>query len=106
VSSSVPNRRQKVQGRSLDDELVELSFTIAKKLYRCPGCGKSIDVGSAHTLVRFLEEDSPHYQHWHRGCAEQQILRSLKGIRTVPSPAGPSSGQRRRAADVRRRRGR
>jgi len=39
----------------------------ARKMYACPGCGTTIDVGVGHLVV--VPEDAPDLRrHWHRGC--------------------------------------
>jgi hypothetical protein len=85
VTQDLPNRRQSVEGETLDGDQVRLAHTIARKLYRCPGCGDSIEIGSAHTLVQYLAAESAFHQHWHRGCAAREVLRDLKRSRVVPA---------------------
>jgi hypothetical protein len=81
----VPNRRQSLQGETFDGEIVRLAYTIARKLYRCPGCHESVDIGSEHTLVRYLSADPPFHQHWHRQCALSALVPELKSSRVVPA---------------------
>ncbi len=81
----LPNRRQSVEGETFDGASLRLSYSIAKKLYRCPGCHTSVDIGSAHTLVQFLSADPRFHQHWHAACARTQLLRELKTRRVVPA---------------------
>jgi hypothetical protein len=44
-------RRKSLKATDLDGEPVVLSQIVAKKLYRCPGCGERIEVGNDHVLV-------------------------------------------------------
>ncbi len=105
--SLLPTRRSSIRGRNLDGLDVVLSWSIAKKLYRCPGCKSSIEVGADHVLVRYGDDDEEgHHQHWHGPCV-QAIRRELEGLHSVPSAwtdAKPTRGQRRGAALKRRRR--
>lgn len=98
------SRRQSLRGRSLDGDIVTLSVAVARKLYRCPGCGGPVEVGSSHVLVRYPEADPPFYQHWHRTCALGDLMRSLRDVHDVPADPRPSPRARRRDAKARRRR--
>lgn len=82
-----PSRRQSVAGTDLDGRDVVMSASIARKLYRCPGCGGSIDVGAEHVLVRVTERGGESYhQHWHGECS-RAVRRELTGARaTRPDP--------------------
>lgn len=102
-ASSLPNRRTSLLGTDLDGNRVLVSWSTAGQLYRCPGCGQSIEVGRAHIVVHYEGED-PYYQHWHTGCAGSRILRELRGMREVPAGKGPGPGRRRAATRARRQR--
>ncbi|HEX2050606.1 MAG TPA: hypothetical protein VHJ34_08240 [Actinomycetota bacterium] len=82
-----PTRRVAVAGTDLDGRAIAMSATVARKLYRCPGCRGSIEVGAEHVLVRVSEPGGDSYhQHWHDDCAAS-IRRELTGARAVrPSP--------------------
>ena len=95
-------RRQSLRATDLDGEPVVLSLVVAKKLYRCPGCGERIEVGSDHVLVR--HEALSRHQHWHQSCASDMARRELRGVREVAERSGLSPGARRQAALRRRRR--
>ena len=79
-----PNRRLSVEGETFDGDQVRLVYTIARKLYRCPACRGSIEIGAAHTLVQYLSADPPFHQHWHRECAARGVQRELRRSRVVP----------------------
>jgi len=81
---------------------VVLSQIVAKKLYRCPGCGERIEVGSDHVLVR--HEARARHQHWHHSCAADMARRELRGIREVVADRSQLSPGARRQAALRRRR--
>jgi hypothetical protein len=79
-----PSRRTNLRGVDLDGNEIEFVFTISKKLYRCPGCGLSIDVGREHTLVRYLEgPKGSFHQHWHSDCAADSFRREMRNVRSV-----------------------
>ncbi len=98
------SRRQSLEARNLEGEAVRFSVAIAKKLYRCPGCGGRIEVGADHVIVRYPESDPPFYQHWHRTCALGDLIRSLREVKAVAGEPALSPGTRRRKANQRRRR--
>jgi hypothetical protein len=97
-------RRQSLKATDLDGETVVLSLIVAKKLYRCPGCGERIEVGGEHVLVR--HETLSRHQHWHQSCAADMARRELRGVREVAAERSQlSPGARRQTALRRRRRG-
>jgi hypothetical protein len=84
VNDQLPTRKQKLVGTDFEGNRVELIHSISKKLYRCPGCGESIPIGSEHVLIRITEPGArPYHQHWHRACT-RQILRELRNV--IPKP--------------------
>jgi hypothetical protein len=78
---ALPTRKTSLAGVDLDGNKVELSHSISKKLYRCPGCRKSIPIGSDHLLVRVTPASGgpAYHQHWHRDCTKS-IVRELRGV--------------------------
>jgi hypothetical protein len=104
-SSFLPSRRRALTGTDLDGHRVALTVTVAKKLYRCPGCRTYIDVGMEHVLIRYEGKEEAWHQHWHRACASTFAKRELNALREAePRDRAPSRGQRRRASLKRRRR--
>ncbi|MGI8708312.1 MAG: hypothetical protein ACR2LG_08940, partial [Actinomycetota bacterium] len=98
--SSLPSRRHSLRGVDHDGHKVVLVASISKELYRCPGCRRSIPVGTDHVIVEFPDRGAEAFhQHWHRVCAREGIVRQLRSIHLVPaSNAGkPTRGQRRAA---------
>ena len=80
VTDTPLHRKRALAGTDLDGNLVELQLSIAKKLYRCPGCGGSIPIGSEHVLVRVREpQGAAYHQHWHRECATE-IVRGMRSV--------------------------
>ena len=66
----LPSRRRPVRGNDLDGNEIELVLSIARKLYVCPGCRGSVEIGAEHVLVRRREPSGRRYhQHWHTDCA-------------------------------------
>jgi hypothetical protein len=83
--TGLPNRKQSLRGVDFDGNVVVLSFSIARKLYKCPGCYEYIPIGSEHVLVRYFEPDgNAFYQHWHSDCT-RTIVRELRET----EPVGP-----------------
>ncbi len=100
-----PSRRRALVGTDLDGRRVQLTVTVATKLYRCPGCRAYIDVGTEHVLIRYVGEEEAWHQHWHRACASEFARRDLRSVHAADATdRGPTRGQRRRAALQRRRR--
>ena len=84
MNESLPTRRQKLVGVDLDGNVVELSHSISKKLYRCPGCRESIPIGSDHVVLKLVPPgEEAYHQHWHRACVSS-IIRELRN--TTPRP--------------------
>jgi hypothetical protein len=81
---TLPNRRHSLEGETYEGARLRMVYTIARKLYRCPGCHLSVEIGDGHTLVHYLSADPAYYQHWHRTCAAE-LIRQLKTRRVVPA---------------------
>ena len=105
----LPSKRQSIRGLDRDGEIVWLSHSISKSLYRCPGCRGEIAIGLEHVLVRFVPEQADaHHQHWHTHCARATLLRELTSVEIRPAQEGDAARSRqgkgaRRAAALRRR---
>jgi hypothetical protein len=88
--SGLPSVRWSLRG--LDDEGNEawLIRGVSRKLYRCPGCHGEIEIGAEHTIVQYVMRlGGTEHHHWHRRCAEEGLVPSLRQVRRVP--AGESS---------------
>jgi hypothetical protein len=95
-SPDLPSRRQSLRGVDFDANTVVLEFSIARKLYKCPGCYDYIPVGAEHVLVRYFEPDgATFYQHWHRDCTKT-IVRELREEEVVAPGLSRSPRRRRR----------
>jgi hypothetical protein len=79
----LPTRKQPVEGQDLDGNDVVLAVGVSRRLYRCPSCRNSLQIGEEHVIVRRREEGGRGYhQHWHTSCAtelarEIEITRNL-----------------------------
>jgi hypothetical protein len=83
--SLLPTRRHLLTGTDFDGNSVQLEFSISKQLYRCPGCRKSIPIGSEHVFVRITEPGvGSYHQHWHRECS-RALARELRDIQRRPA---------------------
>jgi hypothetical protein len=104
MSAPLPDRRNNVVARDLDGNRVELSTSLAPRLYTCPSCRSEIGIGSEHVLVRFIPEaGEPWHQHWHVDCVRSQLSRELRDAVTTPTERKPGRGARRAQALERRR---
>ncbi|MBA2273478.1 MAG: hypothetical protein H0W21_06195 [Actinobacteria bacterium] len=104
--AGLPNRRQSLNGQDLDGRHLRLSWAIARQLYRCPGCGSTIEVGNEHVVVAYPGDDPPYYQHWHRRCA-LPLVRSMASVHPIPAPdppRGTATARRGHSKKSRRRR--
>jgi hypothetical protein len=79
---NLPNRRQSIEGTTYDGTRLRFVYTIARKLYRCPGCHGSVEIGAGHTLVQYLSAEPAWYQHWHSRCTGG-LIHELKSSRVV-----------------------
>lgn len=95
--TSLPSRRLSIEGRTYEGERLRLSLSVAKKLYRCPGCGRPIGIGTEHVFVSYLDADPPFdHEHWHGSCSEDRLVRAFASTTTVPAPRAPRPTRRRR----------
>ena len=101
--AGLPNRRQSLDGRDLDGRRLRLSWAIARQLYRCPGCGSTLEMGHKHIIVAYPGDDSPYYQHWHRRCA-LALVRSMASVQIISAPDPPRGAAHGRGHPKRRRR--
>lgn len=79
----LPTRRSDVTGIDLDGHEIRLVWSIARKLYVCPGCRHRLEIGEEHVLVKRDEAGDRFHQHWHNDCAvriarELEVAKSLR----------------------------
>lgn len=107
----LPSTRTSLKGLTSDGSEAWLIRGISQKLYRCPGCGKAIDVGAEHVIVQTIYRGGgSEHQHWHRSCAEEGPMLELRQLRAVSAQESSQgrlaerSGQRpgRRRKNMRR----
>ncbi len=93
---TMPTRHVSIEGTTFEGDRLRLSFSIAKKLYVCPGCRRPIGVGAEHVFVHFLDADPTwDHEHWHNECVADRILRTLASERPVPAPRAPRPRRRK-----------
>lgn len=103
----LPDSRTNLVG--LDDEGHEtwLIRAIAQKLYRCPACHAEVGIGAEHVVVQTLRRaGGTRHAHWHRRCAEDRLIPSLRGLRrasALESTRDKLEARGRRPAGRRRR---
>lgn len=80
----LPSARTSLRGLTAAGDEAWLIRGIARKLYRCPGCGRAIDVGAEHVIVqRVGRGGGTEHGHWHRACAEDGPMLELRQLRKV-----------------------
>ena len=80
----LPDRRSSLLGLTDEQDEVWLIRSISQKLYRCPGCHGEIAIGSEHVVAHHVRRGGGgEHHHWHRGCAERDLLPSLRNVRAV-----------------------
>jgi hypothetical protein len=80
----LPDARTSLRGLTAEGDETWLIRGIAQKLYRCPGCGGAIEIGSDHVIVQTVQRiGGTEHRHWHRACAEEGPMLELRGLRTV-----------------------
>lgn len=103
----MPNERFALRAKH-DKVTVYLARRVAKKIYRCPGCGGQVGVGEVHVVARrLLVTRGGAHRHWHFGCVHRVLVPELSGMSVVDArEAEPSllNAKARRKRSVARRR--
>ncbi len=82
----LPDARTSLVGLEYGGIEVWLIRSVSQKLYRCPGCGGAVEIGAEHVIVQKIQRGGrSEHQHWHRGCAEDEVLLGLRQLRTAPA---------------------
>ena len=90
----LPDTRTSLRGLTAEGDEAWLIRSISQKLYRCPGCGRAVDIGAEHVIVQTIRRlGGAEHQHWHRSCAESGPMLELRQLRKVSALA---SRERRR----------
>lgn len=103
----LPDSRTSLRGLDGEGNEAWLIRAISRKLYRCPGCGRAIEIGADHVIVQTVRRvGGTEHQHWHRSCAESGPLLELRQLRKVAAlEATPTRlAERGRVKPSRRRR--
>jgi len=80
----LPDTRTSLRGLDAEGAEVWLIRGVSQKLYRCPGCGKAVEIGAEHVIVQRLgRAGGSEHQHWHRACAEDGPMLELRQLRRV-----------------------
>jgi hypothetical protein len=80
----LPDSRTSLRGLTADGDEAWLIRSISQKLYRCPGCGRGVEIGMEHVIVQTIRRlGGTEHQHWHRSCAEDGPLLELRQVRKV-----------------------
>jgi hypothetical protein len=103
----LPDSRTSLRGLDAQGDEVWLVRAISQKLYRCPGCGRAVEIGMEHVIVQTVARlGGTQHQHWHRSCVENGPLLELRQLRKVSAfESGPAKlAERGRSRAGRRRR--
>jgi hypothetical protein len=107
----LPDTRTSLRGLDAEGNEVWLIRGVSQKLYRCPGCGRGVEIGADHVIVQTVKRiGGTEHQHWHRGCVEDgpmlelRQLRKVSALESTPGRLGERSRSRagRRRRDLRR----
>ena len=80
----LPDRRQSLTGVTDQGDEVWLIRSISQKLYRCGCCHDSIEPGDENVVVQYvMRTGGTEHSHWHRRCAAEVLLPSIRGLRAV-----------------------
>jgi hypothetical protein len=103
----LPDTRTSLVGLTDEGDEAWLIRAISQKLYRCPGCGRAIEIGGDHVVVQYVRRlGGTEHQHWHRRCSSEILAGQLRGLRPVnaaESQRGKLQARGRRPAGRRRR---
>ena len=80
----LPDSRTSLRGLTADGDEAWLIRSISQKLYRCPGCGRAVEIGMEHVIVQTVKRlGGTEHQHWHRSCAEDGPMLELRQLRPI-----------------------
>ena len=80
----LPDSRTSLRGLTAEGDEAWLIRAISQKLYRCPGCGRAVEIGTEHVIVQRVGRlGGTEHQHWHRSCAEDGPMLELRQLRKV-----------------------
>ncbi len=84
--AGLPSMRWSLRAHTDEGDEAWLIRSIARKLYRCPGCHGEIEIGTEHTVVQYvLRLGGTEHHHWHRRCGEELLMADLRDIKRVPA---------------------
>jgi hypothetical protein len=88
----LPDQRQSLVGADVEGEEVVLIRAISRKPYRCPNCGREVEIGSEHVVVRRSHpaRDIKH-THWHRACVDDALRYTLRNLHPIPATQSTES---------------
>ena len=80
----LPDSRNSLRGLDSEGHEAWLIRGIAAKLYRCPGCHGTIEIGDEHVIVHYVRRlGGSDYHHWHSRCVSELLMPELRNVRRV-----------------------
>jgi hypothetical protein len=93
----LPDQRQSLVGADVEGEEVVLIRAISRKPYRCPNCGREVEIGSEHVVVRRSHPAREiKHTHWHRACVDAALRYTLRNLRPIPAAQSTEAALDRR----------
>ena len=100
----LPDQRQSLVGVGDEGEEVVLIRAISRKPYRCPNCGREVEIGAEHVVVRYSHPARQiKHTHWHRSCVDDALRYTLRSLRPIPAAQSTEAALDRRYSRPRRR---
>lgn len=104
----LPDRKHAIKAFKKDSNSEMLIRTaVSSKLYFCPGCKNTVDIGSMHTLVVYINRNAHEtHGHWHFDCMHQMVMPKLSSVQIVDADMAQKAAINKRLRRRRNRRSR
>lgn len=83
----LPNGSVSLKGNCRNGDRMYLALSIARKLYICPQCDRTVEIGTENVLVFRVSSDGRKWQtrqHFHRLCARLYAKRYKVNLSPCP----------------------
>jgi hypothetical protein len=104
----LPDKRRAIKGFKKDSNSEVLIRTaVSAKLYFCPGCNDTVEIGLMHTLVVYIDRSAHEtHGHWHFDCMQQMVLPKLSSVEVIDADLARKAAVNKRLRNRRNRRAR